>query len=251
MRAVLGLGSGAGRFLLDLILPPRCLACGVEVPGAPALCAPCWSRIQLLGAPWCRTCGLPLPQAFADAPLCGRCADAPPVFDRARAALRYDDHSARLVLAFKRGGRLEGVPQFTRWMARAGEELLADADLLLPVPLHRWRLLQRGFNQSAVLAKGLAARAGKPWAPHLLRRSLATRSQQGLNAEERLENITASAFRVARPERVAGAHVVLVDDVLTTGATVGACAALLKRCGARQVDVLTLARVAKPGGLPI
>jgi ComF family protein len=155
------------------------------------------------------------------------------------------------VLAFKRGGRLEGLPQFARWLVQVGEELLAETDLILPVPLHRWRLLHRGFNQSALLAQAVAKRSGLDWSPAVLERRRATSSQQGLSAAERRENITAAAFRVRRPERVADRRVLLVDDVLTTGATLEACAAVLRRCGASRVDALTLARVAKPEGIPI
>ena len=149
-----------GGAALDLILPPRCLACGGEIDAPYGLCPPCWSELRLLAPPWCRCCGFPLPHASAEAPLCARCADRPPSFDRGRAALRYDGHSARIILRFKRGGRLDGVPLFARWMAQAGEELLADADLILPVPLHRWRLLWRGFNQSAWLAAELSRQGG-------------------------------------------------------------------------------------------
>lgn len=237
--------------LLDLLLPPRCLACGVEISAADGLCPACWSELRLLAPPWCRCCGFPLPHAFADAPLCGPCAEQPPGFDRARAALRYDARSSRIILGFKRGGRLDGVPVFARWMAQAGEELLADADLILPVPLHRWRLLTRGFNQSAVLAQRIARLTGRPWAPALLERHQATVSQQGLGARQRVTNITAAAFRVPRPERIDGAKVLLIDDVLTTGATIAACAAVLRRAGATRVDALALARVVRDEALPI
>lgn len=237
--------------LLDLLLPPRCLACGVEISAADGLCPACWSELSLLAPPWCRCCGFPLPHAFADAPLCGTCAEQPPGFDRARAALRYDARSSRIILGFKRGGRLDGVPVFARWMAQAGEELLADADLILPVPLHRWRLLTRGFNQSAVLAQRIARLTGRPWAPALLERHQSTVSQQGLGARQRVTNITAAAFRVPRPERIDGAKVLLIDDVLTTGATITACAAVLRRAGATRVDALALARVVRDEALPI
>jgi ComF family protein len=236
----------AGRGVLDLLLPPRCLGCGVEVAGGVGSCPPCWSSLHLLAPPWCRCCGYPLPHALAEQPLCERCAQQPPGFDRARAALRYDARSARLVLGLKRGGRLEGVTQFARWMIQAGEELLADAELILPVPLHRWRLLQRGFNQSALLAQRVARLTGGTWSPTILQRHRATASQQGLGAAERGENITAASFRVRRPELVAGRRILLVDDVLTTGATIAACVTVLRRAGAARVDALTLSRVVKP-----
>jgi ComF family protein len=236
---------------IDLVLPPRCLACGTEIDDPLGLCAGCWGELQFLGAPCCRCCGFPLPHTAIEAPLCASCSRRPPDFDRARAALRYDARSAGLVLRFKRGSRLEGVPLFARWMHHAGEELLADADLILPVPLHRWRLLRRGFNQSAMLAKRLSTLAGLPWSPGVLLRQRATKSQQGLGAAARLENIKASAFRVRRPDRVAGARILLVDDVLTTGATVSACTTALRRAGATAVDVLTLARVVRDEAMPI
>jgi ComF family protein len=232
---------------LGLLLPPRCVGCGESVGRQGELCADCWSGLRFLQPPWCRLCGLPLPHAAAGAPLCGACAQAEPKYDRARAALAYDEASRRLVIAFKHGDRLAGVPAFARWMTAAGAELLADADILAPVPLHRWRLLWRGYNQSAVLGSRIARLAGRSWRPDLLQRRRATASQQGLSARQRQDNVTSAAFNV-RPRHLArldGAKVLLIDDVLTTGATLSACAMVLRRHGAARVDALALARVVR------
>jgi ComF family protein len=239
--------------LLDLVLPPRCLGCGVMVEAQGRLCAECWRRLGFLAPPLCRLCGYPLPHALPEAPLCPQCASEPPVYDRARAALRYDDGSRGLILAFKHADRTDTAPAFGAWLARAGAELLADADLLAPVPLHRLRLLRRGYNQAAVLARFLARETGLPMLPQLLLRCRATRSQQGLSGQARLDNVTGGAFRVAHRHRarLAEARVVLIDDVMTTGATIGSCARVLKRAGAARVDVLTLARVVRVGVDPM
>jgi ComF family protein len=239
--------------VLDLLLPARCLACGAAVESQGRLCAACWRSLTFLVPPQCRVCGYPLPHAQAEAPLCGRCAVAPPAYDRARAALRYDEKARSLVLAFKHADRTDTAGAFGRWLARAGAELLADADLIVPVPLHRWRLLRRGYNQAAVLAQALARATGLPTIPDLLQRHRATPSQQTLSARARQANVTAGAFRPHpwHRRRAAGRRVLLVDDVLTTGATVSACARVLRQAGAAQVDVLTLTRVVRDASTPI
>jgi ComF family protein len=238
---------------LDVLLPPRCLGCGAVVETQGRLCAPCWRGLKFLGPPQCRLCGYPMPHALPDAPLCPACAAEPPAYDRARAALRYDEDSRRLILAFKHADRTDITPALGRWLARAGSELLAEADVIAPVPLHRWRLLRRGYNQAALLANALAPAVSVAVVPDLLQRVRATASQQGLSGRARLENITAGAFRLHpwHRRRVEGRRVVLVDDVLTTGATVGACACVLRRAGASQIDILTLARVVRDASNPI
>ncbi len=239
--------------VLDLVLPPRCLACGAAVESQGRLCAACWRSLTFLGPPQCRLCGYPLPHAQPDAPLCGRCAVGPPAYDRARAALRYDEGARSLILAFKHADRTDIAPAFGRWLGHAGAELLADADLIVPVPLHRWRLLKRGYNQAAILARALARETGLLMIPDLLQRHRATPSQQTLSARARLANVTAGAFRTHpwHRRRAVGRRVVLVDDVLTTGATVGACTRVLRQAGVVQVDVLTLTRVVRDASTPL
>lgn len=177
----------------------------------------------------------------------------PPPWDRGRAALAYDEASRGLVLRFKHAERIEGAATFARWMAAAGRELLDGAELIVPVPLHRWRLLRRGYNQSALLADHLGRLSGVPWSASILHRRRATASQQGLGAAARRANVTAAAFAVPERRRaaIAGRRVVLVDDVFTTGSTLSACARVLREAGCARVDVLVLARVVKPALLPI
>jgi ComF family protein len=243
---------GAGRRALDVLLPPRCLSCGAVVDEPGALCAPCWGRIAFISPPHCARCGLafelpPQTDDPAGAIECAACAADPPQFDRARAALAYDDHAKSLVLRFKHADATHAAPGLARWMARAGAELLAQCDLIAPVPLHRWRLLWRRYNQSALLALALGRLAQKPAMPGLLVRKRATPSQGRMGPAQRRANVAgAFALRAGRAAGVAGKRVLLVDDVLTTGATAEECAKVLKRAGAAAVDVLTLARVNRP-----
>ena len=234
------------RFVIDALLPPLCLCCRSQVSEPGSLCPECWSNIGFLAPPFCAVCGLPFELDPGSLACCGECARRPPRFSRARAVLRYDDHSRSLILRFKHGDRLEGVPAFARWMARAGAELLSEADLLVPVPLHRWRLLSRRYNQAALLALGLAKETGVRAIPDLLVRHRSTKSQGHMNRSGRHDNV-AGAFKLAERHRAAltGKRVVLIDDVLTSGATVEECAKVMLRGGARAVDVLTLGRVVR------
>jgi len=229
---------------LDLALPPRCIGCGERVDRTGLACAACWSKLTFIAPPFCDCCGAPFDFAVEGVRRCAACYANPPHYDRARAAVIYDEGSRGLILGFKHGDRLHGAPAFGAWVARAGAELLADADLIVPVPLHRWRLLRRRYNQAALIAEHAGRRAGVPHLPDLLERQRATPSQGDLGPAARARNV-AGAFRLnpRHADRVKGSRIVLVDDVLTTGATIGACAKVLRRGGAARIDVLTLARV--------
>ncbi len=245
-RTLAGDLRGLAGLALNALLPPRCLACRVTVERPGALCAPCWKGVHFLDPPLCELCGFPLEFELGQGALCGACARERPTFDRARAVMRYDDSSRALVLGFKHADRTEGVPAYGAWLARAGTELVAEADLIAPVPLHWLRLFNRRFNQAALLAQALGRNAGVPVVADLLLRRRHTPSQGRLSPAQRRRNVAgAFAVKPSRKPLLEGRRVLLVDDVLTTGATASACARTLRRGGARAVDVLVLARVVR------
>jgi ComF family protein len=233
-----------GRLLLDLVLPPLCLRCGTVVDEPQALCAACWGAITFLSSPCCETCGVPFPHPLPDGSRCAGCLQRRPHFDRARSAFVYDDASRLLVVGFKNADRIDATRAYAAWLVRAGGSDLRRVDLIVPVPLHRYRLWRRRYNQSALLAQAVARQVGIPYRPDVLVRRRATPSQGGLSRAARARNVRA-AFWVPRPARteISGQAVALIDDVFTTGATVEECARTLRAAGARSVFVLTLARV--------
>lgn len=236
------------RFVVDTALPPLCPSCRTPLGDGAGLCSSCWAKIAFIEPPYCARLGIPFTYDPGPGLLSMEAIANPPAYDRARAAVRYDDIARELVHRFKYGDRLDLAPMLGQWMARAGRELLRDADAFVPVPLHWRRLWTRRFNQSAALATAISGASGVPVLPETLKRVRATPQQVGLDKTERAANVQ-GAFKVA-PERkpdVAGRRLILVDDVLTSGATVDACARALLRAGAAHVDVLVFARVVAGG----
>ncbi len=237
-----GARRGAG-LLLDALLPPHCLTCEAMVEAQGSLCADCFRELSFVTAPCCDTCGVPFPHA-GHGPVCPACMAAPPPFAQARAALRYDAAAQKLVLPFKHADRTELAAPLARHMARAGAGLLQRAELIVPVPLHWRRLLRRRYNQAALLGRELASLSGRPLLPDALRRTRPTPPLGHHGAAERAA-LLEGAFVVApgRGARLAGRQVLLVDDVMTSGATAAACSRALLAAGAAAVRVLAAARV--------
>jgi len=243
----------AGRGMLDFLYPPLCIACRSIVSEPGSLCPGCWQQVEFLDGPCCACCGLPFELDPGAGTRCAACTANPPAFDSARAVMRYDDKSREPILALKHADRLDLVPGFARWLARAGRPLLDETDVIVPVPLHRRRLLSRRYNQSAELARSLGRISGKSVDQGLLKRIKPTPSQGEMpSVKARMRNVR-GAFRVPPAAKTAleNRTVLLIDDVLTTGATVEACARALKRAGAKKVQVLALARVVRPGSVII
>jgi ComF family protein len=248
-RAVSAFGDHLRQFLtaaLDLVFPPTCLACRKATAAHGALCPVCWGRINFIERPYCERLGTPFPYDLGIEGLHSPDAIAnPPVYARARAVARFEEGPARiLVHRLKYSDRMELARPLGLWMARAGREILAEADLLVPVPLHRRRLIWRRFNQANALAAVVARACGKEVDPFALIRVKPTAPQVGLTRAQRASNVQ-GAFSVPDEARlsVEGRAIVLVDDVMTTGATLNAAARALLRAGAKRVDVLVFARV--------
>lgn len=233
----------AAKAVLDFALPPRCPGCGAVTEDAHRFCVECWKTLTFLGDPSCARCGLPFDYDVGAGVECGACLANPPAFDRLRAAVAYGDIPRKVVLKLKYGRRPGVARTLARFMERHLAEVAADS-IVLPVPLHRWRIWKRGYNQSALIASALASRAGLAVELDLLRRVKATPVLRGMNGRERASAVR-GAFEVSEAGKkiTAGRSLVLVDDVCTSGATASACAKALKRAGAARVNIICWARV--------
>ncbi len=246
MRMAMHSAKQVGRGVLNFLLPPRCPSCGTRIADDGHLCGTCWGEMAMITAPKCGICGLPFAAGDLDGAECGACMRERPEFDWARAAVVYDDRAKSLILGLKYGGVGSGVPALGRMMAGAIARE-PRPDVIVPVPLHSRRLLMRRFNQSQLLAKTLADIMSLPLDAFALERRKATPSQGTLNRKGRKRNV-AGAFRVSEmgKKAIEGKTVLLVDDVLTTGATASACAKALKKAGASRVGLVVFARVKHP-----
>ena len=238
---------GIGAELAGLLWPPACMACGEDVSDPHGLCPACWRDLRLAPEAQCTRCARPMPDGYGGDGQCGACAHVRFSWNRARTATLYGGVSRQLVLSLKHGDRADVARPMASWMGRAAADLLARADLVVPVPLHWTRRVARRMNQSAELSRRIALGAGLDHGPGLLLRTRATRGQKGRSVEQRRRNV-AGAFACAGPQAVRGGRVVLVDDVMTTGATLNAATKALRAGGAITVDVLVFARVVRDDG---
>ncbi len=233
---------------VDAVLPPRCAVSGEIVDQQGILAPVAWAGLDFIAEPMCAACGLPFGFLVEPGSLCAGCiAEAPP-FRAARAVLVYNEASRAVILGFKHGDQTHAVRSFVPWLNRAGAALLAQAEIVAPVPLHRWRFMARRYNQAALISAGLSKLNKLKHIPDLLVRTRATPSQGYRKEAERFKNVR-GAFAVQERylDVIKGKKILLVDDVYTTGATVQECAKALMKAGAAQVYVLTLARVVKGG----
>lgn len=248
---VAGFARSTGRALLDLVYPPLCLSCETAVRDADALCGRCFARLRAISAPYCPILGLPFEVSLGPHAVSAEAIAEPPPFRRARSAVLYNEVARKVVGRLKYGDRPELARFCGGLMVRAGADLFAGDPVIVPVPLHRRRHFERRYNQSAELARIVGRSTGLGVEPGLARRTRRTRQQVGLTAEARERNV-AGAFAIDPQAvgRLAGRGVIIVDDVITTGATVKALTRAFQRAGVEHVDVLSFARVVTGSDLP-
>ncbi len=234
------------QYTVDFLLPPRCLLCYERSLDPTSVCANCWKDLNFISDPLCMTCGIPFDYQMGESFSCVTCLDFPPRFRKMRSAVIYNDASRQLIMNFKHGDMLQLVPLLSKWMFLAGQNIIHPNHLIIPVPLHKKRLLKRQYNQAALLANHIAKSAGIPKENEALVRIRYTESQGKKNHKERVKNIQSSIevhpdFRT----QLAGKHILLIDDVYTTGATIDECCKALHMAGVESIDVLAFARAVK------
>lgn len=240
----------AVHMVLDVLLPPKCLKCSTRLADAHNICPNCWKNLHFISDPKCNGCGFPfgselgVDYSILGETYCAACQTSPHTFDMAASALRYDDESRSMVIGFKHQDRTEYTQYFSKIIRQAGRDFWNDADILVPVPLHKRRLLSRRYNQSALLSECLSRQLGIPHIPEALERTKNTPPQQG-NLNKRSKNVR-GAFKAKKYVDLEGKNIVLIDDVYTTGSTADSCAKALKAAGANKVYLLTVFRVISP-----
>ncbi|NCY12444.1 MAG: ComF family protein [Burkholderiaceae bacterium] len=229
--------------LLDMALPPLCLNCDAPVSRNQSLCPDCWKAISFISDPCCQRCGLPFEVPVEAGTLCTDCLTDPPDYTAGRSVFLYDDASKEMILKFKHGDQMHPAIAMGEWLAKAASDFMPQLDVIIPVPLHYWRLWRRRYNQAALLAQKISQFTGKPVDLQVLQRVKPTHSQGHHNRTERHKNMS-KAFRVSssRREQIDGKTVLLVDDVLTTGSTIHSLATTLKQSGAKRVTAWTMFR---------
>lgn len=232
------------KLCLDFLLPPTCPICRQKISDPAGLCPKCFSDLEFIGPQRCSVCGRPMDAIVPGMAVCGSCLKNPPPFHQAIAVLKYNDISKKLILAFKHGDHLELTKLLIKLINQNCSQIIEQNDILIPVPLHWSRLLKRKYNQSAIIAHKLALEHKKVYDPTILKRLKATKSQGHLSPKEREKNVK-NVFGVEHSNRIKNKHVLLIDDVYTTGSTVNECSKILLKAGAKQIDVLTLAKVVK------
>lgn len=233
--------------MLDFLLPPRCIVSGKEVSNQGMIAPDIWAKLDFITDPFCQTCGFPFEfDTGSGMHLCGSCIQKKPPYDSARAALKYNDVSRDMILGFKHGDQMHAVLAFMPWLKAAGQDMLMNADYLIPVPLHRWRLIKRRYNQAAIIAQRLGKETDIPVLVDALGRTRNTPTQGYLKANERFKNVR-KAFDMdpKYADRLKGKNIILIDDVLTTGATIKECTKVLRKAKVNRIDVLTVARVVR------
>ncbi|MCX5614279.1 ComF family protein [Bombella saccharophila] len=240
-------GRQCGRNVLDWLLPPSCLSCGCEIaPGSAGVCGACFNALRFVHPPFCDVCALPLTQdeVAERGWLCETCEIRPPLWRKGRSAFLYEGQARQLIMGLKYGSKTEHAATLARFMTTAGADILKPDTVLVPVPVHRWRLWTRGYNQAALISRVIARKQGLAHCPNGLKRQFRTEALAHLSRHGRHHQLAgAMTVNPRHSEFLQGRSVILVDDILTTGATLGSCAKALLEIGCVSVDILVAARV--------